>query len=171
LSPATHTAADVISLLNLAPLPHEGGWFRRTHEAGLPRSASSATADARRSWSMIHALFTPEGFSALHRVAADELWIFQAGDPLELWRLPEATEDAARTDVLGPDVSSGQLFQAVVPARVWQGARLVAGGRWALVACVVVPEFRWEEFELGRRDALLARYPRWSDEIRRFTRA
>jgi predicted cupin superfamily sugar epimerase len=163
LSPATHTAEQVIALLDLAPLPQEGGWFRRTHDATTTDSAG------RRAWSMILSLFTPEQFSALHRVGTDELWIFQAGDPLEMLRL----SDGGRGEnlVLGLDVAAGQRPQVVVSGDVWQGARLAPGGRWALVTCVVVPEFHWDGFQLGDRDGLLMRHPTWADAIRRLTRS
>jgi uncharacterized protein len=163
LSPATHTAAQVIELLQLVPLPHEGGWFRRTH------GASAAAADGSgRAWSMILALFTPEQFSALHRLGADEMWFFQAGDPLEMLRLSE--DGPGENLLLGLDPTAGHQMQVVVPRGVWQGARLADGGHWALVSCVVVPEFRWEEFRLGGRDELLTRHPAHADAIARLTR-
>jgi len=162
VSPATHTAAQVIALLDLAPLPHEGGWFRRTGEGPLLADGS------RRAWSTIQALFTPEQFSALHRLADDELWIFQAGDPLELFRL---TEDGRGENLfLGLNPAAGRQTQVVVPRGVWQGARLAAGARWVLVSCVAVPEFRWEEFQLGRRDELLTRHPTHAEAIHWLTR-
>jgi len=117
---------------------------------------------------MIFALFTPAGFSALHRLAVDELWIFQAGDPLELWCL--SGDGRATTTTLGPDLAAGQRWQAPVAAGLWQGARVADGGRWALVTCVTVPEFRWEDFQLGDRAELVARFPSRADEIRRLTR-
>ena len=63
LSPDTHTADEVVRLLQLEPLDPEGGFFRRTAEAGMIPPGGS-----RRAWSAIYALFTPEGFSALHRL-------------------------------------------------------------------------------------------------------
>ena len=132
LSPSTHTATDVIRLLNLEPLPHEGGWFRRTGEgAPLPGDASG-----RRTWSSIFALFTPDGFSALHRLASDEVWCFHAGDPLVSLRL----HPAGRGEIvpLGADVMAGERLQDVVRAGVWQGTRLREGGRWALVTCCLL---------------------------------
>jgi len=57
-----------------------------------------------------------------------------------------------------------------VPARTWQGTRLAPGGRWALLSCIVAPEFAWEEFELGDRETLSAAYPEFAEGIRGLTR-
>lgn len=165
LSPSTHTADDVIALLRLAPLPHEGGWFRRVGEGELRASDASG----RRAWSSILALFTPDGFSALHRLVNDEIWCFHAGDPLVSLRLhPEGRGEIV---TLGTDVTADERLHDVVRAGVWQGTRLREGGRWALVTCVVAPEFRWEDFELGSRAALHASFSTWSAEIEKLTRS
>lgn len=162
LSPDTHSAADVARLLDLRPLEPEGGFFRRIGEA------AERGADGRRAWSGILFLVTPEGFSAMHRMRADEIWCFHAGDALESLRLSEAGPGAWVR--LGFDSSAGERVQDVVPGGTWQGTRLVSGGRWALVSCVVVPEFVWEDFELGRCEELTARYPAFAEGIAALTR-
>lgn len=163
LSPDRHTAQEVIRRLNLAPLPTEGGWFRRTAESELRVPGSD-----RRACSAIYFLVTPEGFSALHRVDAVETWCFHAGDPLELLVLPEG--GAGRLVTLGADLAAGQTWQEMVPARAWQGARLRAGARWGLVSCVVAPEYRPDGFVLGARAELMAAYPGFAAEIAGLTR-
>ena len=162
LSPVTHSAADVARLLGLQPLVPEGGFFRRVAEG----PADGATG--RRTWSTILFLVTPAGFSALHRMKADEVWCFHSGDALESLRLgPEGGVEWVR---LGLNPAAGERAQDVVRGGVWQGTRLVAGGRWALVSCVVVPEFVWEDFELGERVELAARYPAFAAAIAELTR-
>ena len=163
LSPEHLTAWDVVRLLKLEPLDQEGGYFRRTGES------ATVLPGGKRAWSMIYSLITPEGFSALHRLAADEVWCFHAGDPLESLRLrPDSSGEWVK---LGLHLAAGERPQDVVPAQVWQGTRLVAGGRWALVSCVVAPEFVWSDFALGLRDALLASHPAFAEGIRALTRA
>jgi len=49
--------------------------------------------------------------------------------------------------VLGPDLTTGQRPQLVVPAGDWQSA--VSLGEWTLVGCTVSPAFRFEDFELA----------------------
>ncbi len=163
LTPENYSAEEVVRLLKLEPLELEGGFFRRTAESPLV-----VTDDGRRAYSVIYALFTPDGFSALHRLAADEIWCFQAGDPLESLRL--FPDGSSRWIKLGADLAAGECLQDVVAAQVWQGTRLVAGGRWALVSCVVAPEFRWQDFKLGEREELIAAYPERAGDIRALTR-
>jgi predicted cupin superfamily sugar epimerase len=163
LSPDHLTAWEVVRLLQLEPLDQEGGYFRRTDES------ATVLPGGKRAWSMIYFLVTPEGFSAMHRVAEDEIWTFHAGDPLESLRLrPDGSGEWVK---LGLNLAHGERPQDVVAAQIWQGTRLAAGGRWALVTCVVAPEFRLVDFELGGREALLAAYPAFADGIRALTRA
>lgn len=164
LSPETHTAEDVIRLLALSPLPSEGGWFRRMAESEL-----RVPGGERRACSAIHFLVTPTGFSALHRVDAVETWCFHAGDPIELLVL-ESDRGAGKLVTLGADLGAGHALQAMVPAGAWQGARLRASGRWALVSCVVAPEYLDSGFELGDRMALAAAFPAFAAEIVALTR-
>jgi uncharacterized protein len=166
LDPAVMAAEEVVRLLALEPLPHEGGFFRRTAES--PHYLPTPTGERRRVYSVIYALFTPEQFSALHRLATDEIWCFHAGDPLESLRL--YTDGRVEWVRLGLDVAAGERPHDIVGGGVWQGTRLVAGGRWALVTCTVAPEFRWEEFELGERRELARRFPGAQGDILALTR-
>jgi len=58
----------------------------------------------------------------------------------------------------------------VVPRDVWQGARLVPGGRLALLGTTVAPGFDYADYETGERAALLARHPAARDLIVALTR-
>jgi predicted cupin superfamily sugar epimerase len=65
--------------------------------------------------------------------------------------------------------------QSLVSAGWWQGAR-VAGDAgqaperaWSLVSCVVTPGFDFADFELGRREALLAAFPQHRELVLAFT--
>jgi uncharacterized protein len=165
LSPQTHTAAEVVAALELKPLDQEGGFFRRTAEAGYYVQRDEQTS---RAYSVIYALFTPRAFSAIHVLTTDEIWCWHAGDALESLRLsPDGHGKWVR---LGLDLTAGDRPQDVVSAGVWQGTRLVAGGRWALVSCTLAPEFRWGDFMLGRRRELSAAYPDFAGAIAELTR-
>jgi predicted cupin superfamily sugar epimerase len=127
---------DLIDSLGLARHP-EGGWYRETWRA--------AAAGAQRSaGTSILFLLEAGQRSHWHRVDATELWIFQAGHALTL-----STADAGdiRSVRLGADVRAGEQPQHVIAPGQWQSAQ--AGDGWCLVACVVVPGFRFEGFELA----------------------
>ncbi len=162
-----NTAAEkIIARLGLAPLPQEGGFFRQTwvSEARL--------ADGRAAGSAILFLLTVDDFSALHRMPAEELWHFYAGDPVEHVQL-DAGSGAARVNVLGPELAAGQIPQLVVSGGRWQGARLMAGARphgWALLGCTVTPAWDEREFELGARDLLLREFSAAAEWIVALTR-
>jgi hypothetical protein len=79
-----------------------------------------------------------------HRVDAAELWLWQAGAPLELRIGAEATWH------LGPDVTARERLQQLVPQLRWQSAKSL--GRWTLCSVVVAPAFRFEGFELAPAD-------------------
>ncbi len=131
-------AAAVIEALKMRAHP-EGGWYAETWRAVAP--------DGKRPrGSAIVYLLAAGEHSHWHRVDADEVWAYSAGDPLELrvW----AEGDAAITvHRLGGDVDAGSVVQTVVPAGAWQAARPL--GEWTLVGCIVMPAFDFAGFELA----------------------
>jgi hypothetical protein len=166
------TAEDVKKLLGLKPHPREGGWYVRTYEAE-EFVAGDAFSDrryvgARRTGTAIYYLLEPETFSELHRLQSDEVFHFYAGDAVEMLQLREGGTGA--TIVIGNDLLRGQRPQVVVERGVWQGSRLVKGGRWALLGCTVSPGFEFEDYETGERAELCAGWPEFAEEIRALTR-
>ena len=134
--------------LGLEPHP-EGGYYRETYRAAqtlhTPRGERPAST-------AIIFLITAGSVSRLHRLASDELWVYQGGLQLELVTITTGGELERR--VLGgpvdigrrlgrehvpaedvpagapdgpPEGSPGLLSQALVPAGSWQGARLAGG--------------------------------------------
>lgn len=148
------TAAEVIGMLALIPLPREGGYFRETY-----RSAHSTA---------IYYLLTPDSFSAMHRLAGDEVFHFYLGDPVEMLQLH--TDDSAQRLTIGPDIAGGMRPQVIVPGGTWQGSRVAPGGEFALLGTTMAPGFDPRDFELGDRDTLIGRYPDRADLIRALTR-
>ena len=61
-------------------------------------------------------------------------------------------------------------MQVLVPKGTWQGAFVVPGGKFALLGCSVAPGFDENDFELGDRNVLLAKYPDLRELILRLTR-
>jgi predicted cupin superfamily sugar epimerase len=164
------TAQQVIERLRLEPLTIEGGYFRETyrstlllaadalrHEYGGPRSVSTA----------IYYLLTPETFSIMHCVNSDEVFHFYAGDPVEMLQLPSV--GGGRIVPISNDLAAGHEPQVIVPAGVWQGCRLVRGGRWALLGCTVAPGFDYADYTAGKRAALVAEYPEFAEMIAALT--
>jgi predicted cupin superfamily sugar epimerase len=105
-------------------------------------------------------------FSALHRLAADEIYCHHAGAPLRLLLIDP--EGASQQVLIGPDPPAGQHPQFVVPRGHWQGSS--SDGSWTLVSTVVVPGFDWRDFTLGDRDELERLSPAAAERIRQLTR-
>ena len=125
-------AQGVIARLGLEYLPGEGVWV------GLLWRNDSGNA--------IHALLTRDGFSALHRLQEDELWLHVAGAPVEMVLLHrDGTSSRHR---LGR--AEGEEMSVLVPAGAWQGSRPL--GEWALVACALAPPFSGFELADGATD-------------------
>lgn len=99
-------ADRVAALLDLVPLPGEGGRFRRTH------------GDAHSS--AIFYLLTQQDFSALHRLTEVEVYHWYAGSPVRLLLLgPDP--GSVQMPILGSDLEAGQRPQCTVPRKCWRG--------------------------------------------------
>jgi hypothetical protein len=153
------TAEEVRLLLGLEPLEPEGGFFVETYRARatLPPGALSGLGAPRPLATAIYYLHTPETCSVLHRLRSDEVYHFYLGDPVELLLL--APGEAGHVLRLGTDLAAGERPQAVAPAGVWQGSRLAPGGRWALLGTTLAPGYDVADYEAGRREDLVARWP------------
>ncbi len=164
------TAEDVKRLLALEPLQPEGGCFAETYRARASLAPGTLPGlDAPRPLATaIYYLLEPGNFSALHRLRADEVFHFYLGDPVEMLQLGPGPP--GRLLRLGGDLAAGERPQAVVTAGTWQGTRLVAGGRWALLGTTVAPGFDAADFELGRREDLVAGWPAHRAAIEALTR-
>lgn len=134
------SAIDQLVLRLGLELHPEGGYYRRTWT-----SAEQLGDDGRAAGSSILFLLPADVTSRWHRIDATELWQHAAGAPLQLstWAGGSAS---ARHQTLGADLADGEVPQVVVQPHVWQSARSL--GAWSLATCVVVPEFRFEGFEM-----------------------
>ena len=123
---AERSAAEMIAAYGLQPHP-EGGHYRETYRDVPDQGRGVGTA--------ILFLLAAGEVSHWHRVDAVELWVWQAGAPLDLMMLGRViTLDAVQ-------------IHGVVPAHEWQAAR--SQGAWTLVSCVVMPAFDFAGFELA----------------------
>ena len=161
-------ADRLIRKLGLEPLPVEGGFYARTW------TSTVLGPGGRASGSAILFLMTESDFSALHRLATDEIWHFNAGDPAELVCLDPGTGNC-RVAILGPDVADGHVPQALAPAGQWQGARILPPGGapargWTLLGCTLSPAWDAREFELGSGERLEREFPGHAAMIRALTR-
>ena len=164
-------AEELKRRLGLEPLPIEGGYYTQSYRSSLVLDASALPERfGGKRWisTAIYFLLAPETFSAMHRLAGDEVYHFYLGDPVELLVLaPDGGGEIVR---LGQDLEAGMRVQAIVPGGCWQGSRLADGGEYALLGTTMAPGFDWRDFEPGDGEQLIARYPDWRDRIERLVR-
>lgn len=184
-------AQEIIQLLQLEPLPEEGGYFRRTYESAERVAVGALPPRYQQDMLMgtaIYALFTPTDFSAMHRLNTDEVYHFYAGDPLEMLLL--YPDGSGQTILLGNDLSAGMQPQFVAPRDAWQGSivaptipaqksserdkTFLEGDTdssaethgFSLIGTTMAPGYEQSSFELGDLETLLAQYPHFAEPIR-----
>jgi predicted cupin superfamily sugar epimerase len=114
-------------------------------------------AAARTIGQALYFLVTPQAPVRMHRIRSDQIYHHYTGDPLEVLLLPEG--GAAYTAVVGPDLTSGQRPQLLIPAGTFHAGRVLPGGTSALLGTTSWPGVADGEFEWGAADALAARHP------------
>ena len=158
----TLDAARIVQLLNLAPLPLEGGFYCETYRSEQSFAPGAPFVGVRARSTAIYYLLTADTFSAMHRLPGDETFHFYLGDPVEMLMLhPGGGGETVR---LGPDLERMSV-QHTVPADTWQGTRVTPGGAWALLGTTMSPGFEFGDYEAGT-DSLLEEYSEWADIIR-----
>ena len=157
------TAPDYIISLGLEPHP-EGGHYAQTYQAAetIPQAALPARFAGDRPYSTaIQFLLENHNRSALHRIQSDEVWHFYTGGPLNVYVI-DPVSGTLSTIQLGNNPYRGDVFQAVVPAGYWFGAKpvgLPGDPPFSLVGCTVAPAFNFAEFELANPDDMMALFP------------
>jgi predicted cupin superfamily sugar epimerase len=84
---------------------------------------------------------------------------------LQLW-----PDGSGRILILGTDIMNGMKPQAVIPKGVWQGAKLIKDGKFALLGTTVSPGFEFFDYEFGHREELVKSYPKFREWIIALTR-
>lgn len=135
------SAREIIRLLALQPHP-EGGHFRETFRDPETDSKGRSVGTA------IYYLLEAGEVSEWHRCDASEIWHHYAGAPMVITISPNGHDAAAHH--LGPNLTTGQRPQIIVPKNHWQSATSL--GAWSLVGCTVSPGFEFAGFEMAPKD-------------------
>ncbi len=156
------TVQEIIALLNLEPLPEEGGFFRQSYKSAEKISHNALPARYRQDMAFgtaIYFLLTPNSYSAMHRLNTDEIFHFYLGDPVEMLLL--YPNGSGEVFTLGNNLQAGMRPQKLVPQYVWQGTKLATPEEhgFALLGTTMSPGFEWDGFELGQYNALVKQYP------------
>ncbi len=139
----------------------EGGYFRSSYRS------DEQFDDTRPLWTSIYFLLRTGEVSNFHRLTADEMWYFHAGQSLTIYMIDEAGE--LTTALLGLNLAAGERPQFLVPKGCIFGSAMNNPG-FSLVGCMVSPGFTFDDFELFSQEWLLAQYPQHKEVITRLSR-
>lgn len=138
----------------------EGGYFRETYRSGSniqPCCLGNSFDGSRSISTAIYFLLSGAEFSAFHRIRSDEIWHHYDGTSLTIHIIDATGEYIARC--LGNTPDQHAFPQALVTAGSWFGATVNEQNSFALVGCTVAPGFDFKDFEMGKREDLIRRYP------------
>lgn len=151
---------EIVQQLNLLPHP-EGGYYSEVY-----RSEENIPGKNRQLMTSIYFLLTSDNVSNFHRIKSDELWFHHKGSPITVHTL---TDKGHQKIKVGSDLNKGEVPQALVEKNVIFGSSVDEADSYALVSCVVAPGFDFEDFELFKREELLAQFPEHEGIITRLT--
>lgn len=153
---------QLIATLNLEP-HFEGGHFKRIF------NSDQASHDGRRFAASIYYLLKDAEFSCFHRIDADELWHFYAGETMTVHQiLPDG--NLVQT-VIGNILENPSAVPFLcVKQNTWFAAEVTKHQGMSLVGCTTIPEFQSQQFEEGSREQLNKLFPQHKELIARFTR-
>jgi predicted cupin superfamily sugar epimerase len=140
-----HPTCGFVAMTYVSPDRIAPGGVREPFAAGRPLGSA------------LQFMVTPEAPVHLHRIANDQLYIFQLGDPLDVLALrPDGTHERV---VVGPDVAAGHRLVLPLPGGTFHTARLVEGGAWFLGCSTEWPGVEPADVEVGDRERLAAVFP------------
>jgi predicted cupin superfamily sugar epimerase len=154
--PISDAVDTLIDRYDLQPHP-EGGFYAETYRSDLdipPSALPEAYDGPRAAGTSILYLLPADARSEWHRVRSDELWLHQGGRALDLDIGDEPDRNHASVSSHRVGLADDAHPQVLVPGGAWQAAEPVSDDQsvvdadWSLVACVVVPGFHPEDFEL-----------------------
>ncbi len=153
-----------IENLQLSSHP-EGGFFKEIYRS-VDSFSPKGFHGLRNYLTSIHFLLEEGNVSHFHSIKSDELWCYQAGDPLIVYVIPPNGKLIELK--IGPNIEKGEVFQAVVPAGTIFGSK--SGGLYSLVGCIVSPGFDFQDFKLYTTSELLVKFPNHEALIRELSK-
>lgn len=148
----------------------EGGAFKEIYRSSLLISKNNLPKEFkgdRNVSTAIYFLLKHGQFSALHKIASDEMWHFYDGDELCIYEITLNGELIKHR--LGKDLEKGQSFTCVVKAGSWFGSRCEVENGFSLVGCTVAPGFDFDDFVLADKTTLQQTFPQYFDLIEELT--
>src|SRR5699024_9377692 len=115
-----------LNQLDLQPHP-EGGYYKEIIKA------KSNNLNERPVYSSIYLLLTHDNISHFHRIDADEIWYYHAGDSLTVHMIH--SDGRYQSVTIGKDLEAGDVLQYVVPKGTIFASSIEGENGYALVGC------------------------------------
>ena len=147
-------AQSYIDKLGLEPHP-EGGFYKQVF-------GNDATGD--KDISTIYYMLIGKDFSAFHRLHnMTEIWYYHAGERMNIYVID------AHGELTVHHLFANNQMQVVIQPEQWFAADLPSQHGFTLVGCAVTPAFKFDHFELGKKEDLLKAFPQHADLIERLS--
>jgi len=154
-------AAQWLKKLHLQTHP-EGGYFKETYRSDLAVDIANYNG-LRQISAVIYYMLVGNQFSAFHRIKSDETWHHYAGGSLTLYVI--AKSKLSRVKI---GKGRGESPQFTIKAKTWFAASL-NDTSYCLLGCTMSPGFDYRDWELGRCDELVRRFPQHKKIIGLYT--
>jgi len=152
-------SSEIIKLLNLKPLPLEGGYYCETF-----RSEMGSGQKSRRTGTCIYYLLEGKNKSYWHSVKSDEIWLYHCGSPgIQLLLFADGRWEER---IIGANFAGNEFPQSIIPAGTWQATVLKNPDSWGLFSAVVCPGFEFEDYIPGKGSDLAKKWPMAEKRIR-----
>jgi len=160
---------EIVKRLELQSHP-EGGYYKELYRsADMVLLPDRFNNEERASATAIYYLLESGDFSAWHRIKSDEMWLFHSGGTLSIYVIQPDGELV--TYRLGDQIANDDAwFQVAIKAGLWFAAEVNDPDSYVLASCYVAPGFEFKDFELAKKDTLLAEYPQHKQIIERLVR-
>lgn len=141
----------------LCLMPHpEGGYYRQVF---------GNDENGEKQISTIYYMLCDNDFSAFHRLhGMTEIWYYHAGECLDIYVID------ANGELVVHHLSADDEMQIVIESEQWFAAELPGKKGFSLVGCAVAPAFKFDNFELAKKEDLLREFPQHGAVIERLCR-
>lgn len=115
---------------------------------------------------VVFIFYLQDNISHFHRIDADEVWYYHAGDSLTIHMINPDGEYTTAT--LGTDIQNGDVLQYVVPKGTIFASSIEISNTFSLVGCMCQPAFEFKQFELFKQSELITQYPHLKSVIEKY---
>ncbi len=146
--------SQISGLLDLRPLPAEGGFYSETYRSGIVLGVGGKSCGT-----CIYYFLQGNDRSAWHRLKSDEIWFYHAGSAaIQLLLFPDGRFEERH---IGVNFECKERPQGIIPAGTWQTTFLKGGyhDSWGLFSTVVCPGFEFSDYEAGKSEDLVKEWP------------